>query len=124
MKIRFDRKLAIRIAFILLILAVLPAMPEMAIFLDASMIDVLIALVALSFATNWSFIKLGSSRLKESLADTLRELAKLYMFKPRVYCFHAISTSIFVFITGSLILSTLLWLPVMAMSSGAFGSFV
>jgi hypothetical protein len=124
MKIKFDRKLAIRIAFILLILAVLPAMPEMVIFLDAAMIDVFIALAALSFAANWSFIKASSSRLEESLADTLQELTKLYMFKPRVYCFHAISSSIFVFITGSLILSTLLWLPVMAMSSGAFGGFV
>jgi hypothetical protein len=124
MKIRFDRKLAIKIAFILVILAVLPVMPEMVIFLDASMIDVFIALAALSFATNWSVIKLGSARLKESLADTLRELKGLYMFKPRVYCFHAISSLIFVFITGSWMLSALLWLPVMAMSSGAFGSFV
>ena len=124
MKIRFDRKFAIRVAFILLILAVLPVMPEMVIFLDASMIDVLIALTAVSLAANWSLIKLGSSSLRRSLVDTLLELGKLYMFKPRVYCFHAISSSIFVVITGSLILSTLLWLPVMAMSSGAFGSFV
>jgi hypothetical protein len=124
MKIRFDRKLAVRIAFILLILAVLPAMPEMAIFLDASMIDVLIALVALSVTTNWELIKHGPSRLRESLVNALQVLAELYMFKPKVFCFHAISSSIFVFITGSLILSTLLWLPVMAMSSGAFSSFV
>lgn len=102
----------------------LPGMPEMAIFLDAAMIDVLIALIGVSVATNWELIKLGASRLRESLVDTLRVLAKLYMFKPKAFCFHAISSSIFVFITGSLILSTLLWLPVMAMSSGAFGSFV
>ena len=124
MKIKFDRKMAIRIAFILLLLAVLPVMPEMVIFLDASMIDVIIALATLSLATNWNLIKFGSSRLRGSLADSFKELSKLYMFKPRVYCFHAISSSIFVFITGSLILSTLLWLPVMAMSSAAFAGYL
>ncbi len=124
MKIKVDRALLIKAGFILVILVAIPFLPELLVFIDVAGIDLAIAFFTLYFATGYESFKRRLLSIKVEIAESYKIITQLYMFKPKVYCVHAVASSAFLVITGSIIFSTLLWFPVVLLSSGAFGGYV
>lgn len=69
-------------------------------------------------------LRLHLSALREHLGQTALLVARLYMFRPRVYLGHAAASSAMVLIASSVLLACALWLPVMLMSAELATTFV
>ena len=120
MKFRFelDRKTLIRIACIVLVIALLPFGPELVLLIDIGGIDFAVTFLMLYLATTYNILAAKWDNFKRELDLFIVFLSQLYMFKPKVLVPHAAASGLIVAFTCSLFLACLFWIPVMYVSSG------
>lgn len=117
-KFELDRKALVRIACIILILALLPFSFELAFLIDLGGIDFAVTFLMLFLATSYNVLLVKWDNFKRELSNSLVFLTQLYMFKPKVFVPHATASGLILTFTCSLFLVCLFWIPVIYVSSG------
>lgn len=120
MKFDFDWNAKIKI---LLIVAVIIAAPYFAPFaidfiILADFMGLEALLVFLFACSRTTFVAIQSQflELKSSISATASLVAKLQIFKPRIYLTHASASAVLAVFACSIFLACMVWLPVMVMS--------
>ncbi len=117
-KLELDRKTLIKIACIVLIIALLPFSFELVFLIDIGGIDFAVTFLMLYLASTYSILAAKWNNFKRELGGLTVFLSQLYMFKPKVFVPHAIASGLILAFTCSLFLVCLFWVPVMYVSSG------
>ena len=118
MKLEFNRETLIRIASILLLIAIIPVAAELLLVLDV---------FGLEFTLSFMFLYLGYVRerfvmwvtnFRREISSFILFIANLYLFQPKVLISHSIASSVVISLTCSVLLATVFWLPAFYLSMG------
>ncbi len=121
MKFEFRKSTLIKIALILLLIAVAPFLVPFTLeFIIVADLMGLEALIVFLFAYGKSIVnslRLRIEELSNHIVHTVRLVSDLYMFKPSVFFGHATLSSIAMVLACSVLLACAAWVPVMVLSS-------
>ncbi|HAJ75840.1 MAG TPA: hypothetical protein DCM64_05245 [Gammaproteobacteria bacterium] len=120
MKFKFElnQKNLIRIACIVMVIALLPFSFELVFLIDIGGIDFAVTFLMLYLASTYNILMAKWNNFRSEFGGFILYLSQLYMFKPKVFVPHATASGLIVAFTCSLFLACLFWVPVMYVSSG------
>lgn len=121
MKMSFRWPTLVKIGIVVAVLVVAPYFVpfalEFVLVADFMGLEALIAFLAASGKYWWRILSLRLSALSQHMSETAALVAKLYLFKPRVYLSHATASGLCLVLASSVILFCVVWIPPMIMSS-------
>ena len=114
---KINRKILVRIGWLLLLLAILPFSFELIFLIDIGGIDFALTFLILYLGTFFNTLVEKSDNFKREVSRSVYFLAQLYMFRPRIFLSHATASGLVLAVTCSVFLACLLWIPAIYLSS-------
>lgn len=124
MKIKISQRTVIRITCLIIFLLISPFAVEIVLLADIVGVEFAITFLFIYLGSYWTLIKQRGNRFKAACVESFDILSKIYVYRPKVYFTHVTVSSVFLILTGSVLLSTLVWVPAVLMSGSALGAFV
>ncbi len=121
MKLHINRQLFIKIGIGIFLAIAIPFLPELVLFVDVVGLEMAIAFFTVYLSTGLSSIKANLQNFKVELMASANIILGSSIFKPTIYGTHALASSCIALLTGSIMLSALIWLPAVTMSTGVLG---
>lgn len=128
MKLNFKKSTLVKLGLLLALLAVAPFLVpftlEFIIVADLMGLEALIVFLFVYAKSVGNLLRFKLQRISQHISDTLRLLAELYMFKPKIYLSHATACSLVIICASSVMLACAVWLPVMMASAQIMGPWI
>lgn len=128
MKLNFKKSTLVKLGLILALLAIAPFLVpftlEFIIVADLMGLEALIVFLFVYAKSVGNLLRFKLQRISQHISDTLRLLAELYMFKPKIYLSHATASSLVIICASSVMLACAVWLPVMMASAQIMGPWI
>ena len=115
---KLDRKTLIKLACLVLLLAVMPFSMELILLADIGGLDFALTFFMLYLGSMHNTVLEKWSNFKRGCAEFIVFAAQLYMFKPKIFVPHVAVSGVVLSVTCSMILACLFWIPLMYVSSG------
>lgn len=128
MQFNFKKSTLIKLALILALLVIAPFLVpftlEFIIVADLMGLEALIVFLLAYGKTILNTMQLKLHQFGVHLAQTMKLVAELYLFKPKIYLSHATASSVVMLCASSVVLACALWLPVMLLSADFFNAYL
>ena len=115
---KLDRKTLIKIACLILLLAVMPFSMELILLADIGGLDFALTFFMLYLSAMHNAVLEKWADFKKGCAEFIVFASQLYMFKPKIFVPHIAASGIVLAVTCSMVLACLFWVPLMYVSSG------
>jgi len=115
---KLDRALLKKIFFVMIILAVAPFAMEVVLLADVAGAEFAVFFLVCYLKTTAYMIYERWLEFKRSMLAICALLSELYLFRPRVFATHLVSSSLLLMLTSSALLCCLMWLPPLYLSAG------
>jgi hypothetical protein len=109
------------IGLVVLLLVLAPFLPEILLMADIVGLELAIAFLFYYLRSYWYLVLHFFRRLKTELVEVYWILVRCYLFRPKVYYSHVSVSLLILLVTGSTVVSMLIWAPAVLMSAGGLG---
>jgi len=120
MKFKFDKKMLVQIAYLLVLLVIAPFAFEILILADFVGVEFAVTFMLFYFRNSAEDFIQKCYHVKHDLIRSIDALSAQFIFQPKNYLFHASASCLVLVLLSSTFFACALWMPIFALNYSGF----